>query len=347
MRKIRPDINLQNDIQKDRILESREYYKGKSFNFAQSWHSGIYYFNDSNVTDFVVYDNVLLACKKSHLSNSQTIPTIIYDQENPLQPIGVKSEYWSFVLSGIVNNDTTLRVNFSPTVESLPNAKDHVGEIYVVGPIGQSGNAYLEYIAIHTPSYGNDYTWELVGGGNTTIDLSNYVTKDELSLYVTKSELQNNNQTVSNNIKTWVNNQNYTTVSGVNKMIENAFSNVNLSNYYTKEEIDNKDFITSIPSEYVVESELSNTTKQLKSYIDEKNNHQDSTIASKQDTLINGQNIKTINGQNILGTGNIEIVGGETDLTNYYTKEEIESKEYITEDDVKTLVLDGGEIEFK
>lgn len=132
-------------------------------------------------------------------------------------------------------------------------------------------------------------------------------------------------------------------------MIENASlsGDVDLSDYYTKDEIDNKGFITSIPSEYVVESELTNTTKQLKAYVDEKNNTQDSAINSKQATLVSGQNIKTINGQDILGDGNIEIVGGEADLTNYYTKEEIESKEYLTEEDVKTLVLDGGETEFK
>lgn len=132
-------------------------------------------------------------------------------------------------------------------------------------------------------------------------------------------------------------------------MIENASlsGDVDLSDYYTKDEIDNKGFITSIPSEYVVESELSNATKQLKAYVDENNNKQDSVINSKQAALISGQNIKTINGQDILGEGNIEIVGGEVDLTNYYTKEEIESKEYITEDDIKTLVLDGGETEFK
>lgn len=131
-------------------------------------------------------------------------------------------------------------------------------------------------------------------------------------------------------------------------MIENASlsGDVDLSDYYTKEEIDNKGFITSIPSEYVVESELTNTTKQLKAYVDEKNNTQDSAINSKQATLVSGQNIKTINGQDILGEGNIEIVGGEADLTNYYTKEEIESKEYLTEEDVKTLVLDGGIITF-
>lgn len=132
-------------------------------------------------------------------------------------------------------------------------------------------------------------------------------------------------------------------------MIKNASlsGDVDLSDYYTKDEIDNKGFITSIPSEYVVESELSNTTKQLKAYVDEKNDTQDSVINSKQATLVSGQNIKTINGQDILGEGNIEIVGGEADLTNYYTKEEIDSKEYITEENVKTLVLDGGEIEFK
>lgn len=132
-------------------------------------------------------------------------------------------------------------------------------------------------------------------------------------------------------------------------MIENASlsGDVDLSDYYTKDEIDNKGFITSIPSEYVVESELSNAIDQLKAHVDENNNKQDSVINSKQATLISGQNIKTINGQDILGEGNIEIVGGEVDLTNYYTKEEIESKEYITEDDIKTLVLDGGETEFK
>ena len=63
--------------------------------------------------------------------------------------------------------------------------------------------------------------------------------------------------------------------------------------------------------------------------------------------MISGQNIKTINGQDILGEGNIEIVGDDVDLTNYYTKEEIESKNYLTNETIETLVLDGGETEFK
>ena len=332
-----PDINLQKEIQKNKILNSRDFYKGKSFRFAHEWHDGITYFNDDFYTDFVVYKNVLLACKNTHTSNSLNVPVIIYDG---IQSVGVvDTEYWSFVLSGIVNPDASFKVQFSPSVESLPKASEHIGEIFVVGPVGNSGNAYEEYIAIHTPSYDEEYIWELVGGGNTSIDLSSYVTK---------SEFQNSLQYTSESIKTWVKDQNYTTVSEVNEMIEKASlsGDVDLSDYYTKEEIDNKGFITSIPSYYITERELNISNTNIIKYIDEQNNNQESVINSKQAALVSGQNIKTINGQDILGEGNIEIVGGETDLTNYYTKEEIESKEYLTEEDAKTLVLDGGEIKF-
>ena len=311
MKRITPDINLQNDIQRDRVLDSLEYYKGKSFNYAHTWHAGIHYFNDSSNIDFVTYENVLLACKKSHLSSSNSVPVIIYDDENPLQPIGVKSEYWSFVLSGIVGTaeNNGFKVGFSPNVESLPAADKHIGEIYVVGPVGSSGNAYLEYIAIHTPSYSQEYTWELVGGG-TTMDLSNYVTKEELS------------------------NKNYLT-------------SLDLNNYYTKQEIEDKDYLTKIPEEYITKSELNDLKQDILKEVNASINLQNSVISSKQNILISGQNIKTINGQDILGEGNIEIVGDDVDLTNYYTKEEIESKNYLTNETIETLVLDGGETEFK
>ena len=46
----------------------------------------------------------------------------------------------------------------------------------------------------------------------------------------------------------------------------------------------------------------------------------------KQPTLVSGTNIKTINNQSILGEGNIEITGGDVDLTNYYTKTETDTK---------------------
>lgn len=46
-----------------------------------------------------------------------------------------------------------------------------------------------------------------------------------------------------------------------------------------------------------------------------------SEIDDKQDQLISGQTIKTVNGQDILGSGNIEIEGGEP---NAITPEEFE-----------------------
>ena len=46
----------------------------------------------------------------------------------------------------------------------------------------------------------------------------------------------------------------------------------------------------------------------------------------KQPTLVSGTNIKTINNKSILGEGNLEIIGGDVDLTNYYTKTETDTK---------------------
>jgi hypothetical protein len=160
----------------------------------------------------------LLACKNTHTSNSLNVPIIVYDG---VQPIAVaNTDYWSFVLSGIVNPEAKFKVQFSTSVEKLPDASEHLGEIFVVGPVGESGNAYEEYIAIHTPSHDEEYTWELVGGGNTSIDLTNYVTKDELSSYSTTSEVEN--------------------------MINEATLNnkVDLSNYYTKQEVESKEYLT-------------------------------------------------------------------------------------------------------
>lgn len=46
-------------------------------------------------------------------------------------------------------------------------------------------------------------------------------------------------------------------------------------------------------------------------------------IDAKQDKLVSGTNIKTINGASVLGEGNLTIT---TDMTNYYTKQEIDNK---------------------
>lgn len=102
-----------------------------------------------------------------------------------------------------------------------------------------------------------------------------------------------------------------------------SLNNSGENDYYTKEEIDEKlDAIVAGG-----EIDLSNYYK--KSEVDNLLNAKadKSELTGKQDTLISGVNVKTINGNSILGSGNIEIQAstGETDLSNYYTKEECNS----------------------
>jgi hypothetical protein len=81
----------------------------------------------------------------------------------------------------------------------------------------------------------------------------------------------------------WVKDQDYATNSDVNEEINDKLGEFEqkFTDYYTKEEVDNKGYLTE---------------------------HQD--ISGKQDVLVSGQNIKTINGEDILGEGDIVIKGG-------------------------------------
>ena len=45
-------------------------------------------------------------------------------------------------------------------------------------------------------------------------------------------------------------------------------------------------------------------------------------LSDKQSKLISGTNIKTINGQSVLGSGDI-VITAEADLSNYYTKPQV------------------------
>ena len=101
----------------------------------------------------------------------------------------------------------------------------------------------------------------------------------------------------------------------------NYYINLNNSgenDYYTKEEIDQK------LDEIVAGGEIDLSNYYKKSEVDNLLNDKanKSELTDKQDTLISGTNIKTINNQSILGGGNIEIQTS-TDLSDYYTKEEI------------------------
>lgn len=136
----------------------------------------------------------------------------------------------------------------------------------------------------------------------------------------------------------------YATEIYVNEAISGKADKTELSNYETTthaaETYQPKgDYLTSIPDEYVTDSELNSAlstkldsatyeadkpTFALKSeiptdYVTEEDLTSYATkeeLGAKQDTLVSGQNIKTINSQSLLGEGNIEITvegGGISD----------------------------------
>ena len=125
---------------------------------------------------------------------------------------------------------------------------------------------------------------------------------------------------------------------------------VDLSNYYTKEQVDAKiPDITGLASQTWVENKGYLTEHQsLKTINGESivgsgnitisggsadlSNYYTKTEIDNKGYLTSHQSLKTINGQSIVGTGNITISGGSSiDLSNYYTKEQIDAKGYLTE----------------
>lgn len=75
-----------------------------------------------------------------------------------------------------------------------------------------------------------------------------------------------------------------------------------IGDYVTNSELNSKGFLTTIPEDYITDAEL-----EAKGYITEH------------------QSLKTINGESLVGSGNITIEGGGGDMTNYYTKVEIDN----------------------
>lgn len=102
---------------------------------------------------------------------------------------------------------------------------------------------------------------------------------------------------------------------------------------YTKEEADNKfaskDELTNVQT---VANEADTKVDALTPRVESV----ETSMNGKQDTLVSGTNIKTINNQSILGEGNIEITGGDVDLTNYYTKTEADNK-FSTKDELTAV----------
>ena len=170
--------------------------------------------------------------------------------------------------------------------------------------------------------------------GNETIDINsdmaNYYTKDEiddlianieagevdLTKYYTKSQIDIKlNGYVEDDVL-----GSYYTKNEVNDLIDGLSTggtlNVDLTDYYTKTEVNNlipTDYLTSIPAEYVTETELNN-----KGYLTQHQSLTNYYTKGEVNNLIDG-----------LSTGD-----GEVNLTNYYTKDEVNNlipKDYLTE----------------
>ena len=223
------------------------------------------------------------------------------------------------------------------------------------------------YISLNNSGENDYYTKEeidekldkIVAGGE--IDLSNYYKKSEvdnlLLAKANKSELTTKqNQLVSGiNIKT-INNQSI--LGSGNIDIQASTGETDLSDYYTKEEI-NETFATVSQVENKVDkvegksliddseiarlatvtnyddstikeqiATLNSSKLDAETYNSDKANFATKTeLNEKQNTLISGQNIKTINGNSLLGSGDITITGGgDVDLSNYYNKTEVDGK---------------------
>lgn len=124
--------------------------------------------------------------------------------------------------------------------------------------------------------------------------------------YVTEGELNSKGYLTEHQTLKTINGESL--VGPGNITIEGG-SSADLTNYYTKAESDGRfqpvgEYLTSIPEEYVTDSELNS-----KGYLTEH------------------QPLKTINGESLVGPGNITITGGggSADLTNYYTRGEVDN----------------------
>lgn len=89
-----------------KTTHTRDYYKGTSFRYAGKWAPGMHYVSDGYYTDFVVYNQVLLACKQSHTSSEANKPSLSAFIKNS-QGVNedINSEYWDFVLGAATDEE--------------------------------------------------------------------------------------------------------------------------------------------------------------------------------------------------------------------------------------------------
>lgn len=132
------------------IGRSRDYYRGKSIDFAGLWTPGIRYFNDEYLTSFVVYAekdsdgkiiaSALLGCKQSHLSklshSDRTSNEPILIKDNNLGVVGIEAnDYWIFICGSLRGISESSIIVPDYTHALLEATADNKGKtIYVENP---------------------------------------------------------------------------------------------------------------------------------------------------------------------------------------------------------------------
>ena len=240
-------------------------------------------------------------------------------------------------------NNITIDLNLFKVVDQLPVSDIDGNKIYLLpNPAGADNNTYIEYMYI-------DSKWEVVGEYKSELSLDNYYTKAQTDeKFLTKTEVGNLADYVKNGeLDSKVSEAGYvktdaltTTLTSYAKKTDipsvptklseltndsgfittytetDPVWNSEKSNYYTKTEIDNKNYLTEHQSlaDYV-KTEVLTTT--LTTYAKK------TEVPTKLSELINDSSYIT--------------TYAETDpvwtseKVNYYTRDEIDGKNYLTE----------------
>ena len=129
---------------------TRDFYKGKSFNYVSNWKNNTHYFNDEYIIDFVSYKGALLACKHSHLSSSTNEPVLIYgDSAHPKQITGVDSLFWEFILSGPEGRHIVLARDYENNTIKWGYEDDPISEWQVLYNIDDLNSGLPGKSAVH------------------------------------------------------------------------------------------------------------------------------------------------------------------------------------------------------
>lgn len=284
---------------------------------------------------------------------------------------GRKNQVWSEIdIPDVSIYATKTELEQKADKDSIPDLSNYLTASDIAKYYQPKGDYLTEIPEGYLTITEADGRYALKGESGEDIDLSDYLTiAVAAATYATKSEVQE----VQEGVETQINTKQDTLVSGTNIKTINGTSllgsgditvqvgeDVDLSDYLTKEEASKTyqptgHYLTSIPPQYVTETELESKGYALKteipntdSFITEQEandayqpkgsyltsvpaeyvteselsqkgyatTEQIPDISTKQDTLVSGTNIKTINNQSILGQGNIEITTGTGGITD-------------------------------